>query len=225
MIDIHTHIIPFVDDGSPSLKDSIEMIKNEISMGVDTIVCTPHHIYSKYEKSVEEIKHYFDVLLEEVKKQNLKIHLLLGQEIYYSRHENIIEMLNQNKLLTMNQSQYILLEFSFVYEPEDLLELIYNFTCFHYKVIIAHVERYEWMTIEKIIQLRKEGAFIQINANSILKLTNKREYKLVQKLLKNNLVDIVASDVHSFRPSNLLLAKEKCKNNQLFEFNFLNEKT
>ncbi len=222
MIDIHTHVIPFVDDGSPSIKESLQMIQREVDMGVDTIICTPHHIISKYEKSVEEIQTNFDLLVEETKKQNIPVNLILGQEIYYTRRENILEMLKQNKLLTLGGSSYVLLEFSFTHEPEDFYDIVYNFSCFHYKVIIAHVERYQWMTIDKVMYLKNEGALIQVNANSILKLTEKKEYKFAQSLLKKNLVDIVASDMHSFRPSNLLEAKNKCKNDQLFEFSLNN---
>ena len=69
MIDIHTHIIPFVDDGSSSLEDSLAMVKHEISIGVDTIICTPHHIFHRYEKSIEDIKKNFNLLKEEVEKQ------------------------------------------------------------------------------------------------------------------------------------------------------------
>ena len=68
MVDIHTHVIPCVDDGSHSIEESLAMIKHEISIGVDTIICTPHHIYHRYEKSVEEITKQFNLLKEAVEK-------------------------------------------------------------------------------------------------------------------------------------------------------------
>ena len=99
MTDIHTHIIPNVDDGSPNLETSINMIKHEIEIGVDTIICTPHHIYHRYEKSVEEIKKQFELLKTEVEKQNLPVKLYLGQEICYTHREDIIAMLKAGKLI------------------------------------------------------------------------------------------------------------------------------
>ena len=66
MIDIHTHIIPFVDDGSSSLEDSLAMVKHELDIGVDTIICTPHHIFHRYEKSVEEIKKKSELIYQKV---------------------------------------------------------------------------------------------------------------------------------------------------------------
>ena len=218
MVDIHTHIIPYVDDGSQSLEDSIAMIKHEIEIGVDTIIATPHHIIHRYEKSVEEIKENFALLENEVKRLNLPIKLLLGQEIYYSTREDTISMLKEGKLLTLNNTNRVLLEFSFTREPEDVDDIIYNFNINGYKVIIAHVERYEWMTYQKIIDLKNDGALIQINSNSVLGLTSLKEKKFVKKLLKHNLVDFVASDTHSFRPSTLDKSSKKIKNKELFNY-------
>ena len=218
MIDIHTHVIPNVDDGSKSLETSIAMIKHEISIGVDTIICTPHHIYTRYEKSVEEIKRQFNLLVQEVEKENLPIKLYLGQEIYFTHKENILQMLKEGKLLTLNNSNRVLLEFSFHREPEDLLDIIYNFNVNGYQVIIAHVERYEWMTYPKVVALRSEGALIQINSDSYLGYTSWKEKRFVRKLLKNNLVDYVASDTHSFRPSTLDKSYKKIKNPDLFNY-------
>ena len=175
MIDIHTHVIPYVDDGSPDLETSIDMVKHEIAIGVDTIYCTPHHIFHRYERSVEEIKKNFLLLKEAVEKENLPIKLYLGQEICYTHREDIIAMLREGKLLTLNNTNRVLLEFSFTREPEDLLDIIYNFGVNGYEVIIAHVERYEWMTYDKVRELRLEGAKIQINSNSYLGLTSWKE--------------------------------------------------
>ena len=218
MIDIHTHIIPGVDDGSPNLETSIEMIKHEISIGVDSIICTPHHIYHRYEKSVEEIKSNFLLLKEAVEKENLPIKLYLGQEICYSHREDIIKMLQEGKLLTLNNTNRVLLEFHFTREPEDLLDIIYNFSIHSYEVIIAHVERYEWMTLDKVIALKGEGALIQINSNSYLGLTTWKEKRFTKLLLKKGLVNYVASDTHSFRPSTLDKSYKKIKNPDLFNY-------
>lgn len=218
MVDIHTHIIPFVDDGSSSLEESINMIKQEIEVGVDTIICTPHHIYKRYEKSVDEIKNNFNLLVDEVKKQNLKVKLLLGQEIYYSHREDVIGMLKQGKLLTLNNTNKVLLEFSFTREPEDVIDVIYNFSINGYEVIIAHIERYDWITIDKVRALKNEGALIQVNSNAVIGKTSWHEKRFVRKLLIHDLVDIVASDIHSFRPSSLDKALKKIKKPELFSY-------
>ena len=218
MIDIHTHVIPNVDDGSPNLETSIAMIKHEIAIGVTEIIATPHHIYKRYEKSVEEIKSQFQLLKDEVEKQNLPVKLYLGQEICYSHREDILGMLKSGKLLTLNNTNKVLLEFSFHREPEGLLDIIYNFSIHGYEVIIAHVERYEWMTIDKVIALKGEGALIQINSNSYLGLTTWKEKRFTKLLLKKGLVNYVASDTHSFRPSSLDKSYKKIKNPDLFNY-------
>jgi len=218
MFDIHTHIIPYVDDGSSSLEESINMIKHEIDIGVTDIICTPHHIFHRYEATVEVIKERFEFLKEEVEKLNLPIKLYLGQEICYTHREDIISMLKNGTLLTLNNTNRVLLEFSFTREPEDILDIIYNFNINGYEVIIAHVERYEWMTLDKVVALRNEGALIQINSNSVLGLTSWAEKRFVKKLLKHNLVDFVASDTHSFRPSTLDKSYKKIKNPDLFNY-------
>ena len=218
MFDIHTHIIPYVDDGSSSLEESINMIKHEIDIGVTDIICTPHHIFHRYEASVEVIKERFEFLKEEVEKLNLPIKLYLGQEICYTHREDIISMLKNGTLLTLNNTNRVLLEFSFTREPEDILDVIYNFNINGYQVIVAHVERYEWMTLDKVVALANEGALIQINSNSILGLTSWKEKRFVKKLLKKGLVDYVASDTHSFRPSTLDKSFKKIKNPDLFNY-------
>ena len=218
MTDIHTHIIPCVDDGSPSLEESMKMIHHEIDIGVNTIICTPHHIIGRYEKSVEEIKEKFDELVREVEKERLSIKLILGQEICYTHREDIIGMLKEGKLLTLGDTNKVLLEFSVHREPEDITEIIYNFSVNGYQVIIAHAERYEWITHNKVLSLRSEGALIQINSDSYLGLSSWKEKRFTRKLIKKNLVDYVASDTHSFRPSTLDKVYRKIKQEQLFNY-------
>ncbi|HHT67286.1 MAG TPA: hypothetical protein GX010_03575 [Erysipelotrichaceae bacterium] len=218
MIDIHTHIIPNVDDGSSSIEQSLEMIRQEISVGVKEIVCTPHHILNRYEKSVEEIKEKFEQLQQAVEENKLPVKLYLGQEIYYTPREDILAKLENKQLLTLNNTNRVLLEFSFTREPEDIQEIIYHFNIKGYKVIVAHVERYEWITLEKVYALKSEGALIQVNSGALVGLTTGKEKRFVKKLLKNDLVDIIASDMHSFRPSTLDKALKITKRKDLFSF-------
>ena len=220
MVDIHAHIIPFVDDGARTIDDSIAMIEHEIAIGVDTIIATPHHIFGRYEKSIEEIKKNYQLLVEEVKKRNLNINILLGQEIYYSSREDILSLLKEKKLLTLDNTNKVLIEFSFTKEPEDLTEIIYNLSVNGYEVIVAHVERYEWMNIDKVIELKSEGALIQVNSDAIIGVTSLKEKRFVRKLLKNKLVNYIASDTHYFRPSSLDKALKIVKDNKLFNYSY-----
>ena len=210
MIDVHTHVLPFVDDGSPSLEESLRMVKEEVENGVDTIVATPHHhLYRKYLKSVSEIEEAYLLLKNELAKQKISVNLLLGQEIYYCSSEDVAELLKQNRLLPIAGTRTVLLEFSTTRAPEDLEEVVYSLNVNGYDVIIAHVERYEWMNYDAIANIRGKHCKIQVNAGALVgKEVSFAKKQLLKKLLKNDLVDFVASDVHSFRPCLMSKARD-----------------
>ncbi len=218
MIDLHTHVIPFIDDGSHSMEDSIEMIKESIAQGVTTIVATPHHYYKKYQNTVEIIKNNFDFLKEQLTISNININLLLGEEIYYSSEEDIISLLKSKKLLTLNNTKYVLLEFSTTREVKDITEVIYNFIVSGYIPIISHVERYGWLKRDIIKKLKEEGTVISVNSTSFTHNVSFIERHKVKKLIKLGLVDVVASDMHSFRRSTMGEARRIVKDDRLFNF-------
>lgn len=199
MFDIHAHIIPNVDDGSKSLNDSIDLIKEEINQGVKRIICTPHYDLKRYTPNKNNILDNYNLLKDEVIKQNLDIELFLGQEICYYPSLPIVEMLNNNELFTLKDSRYILLEFDFFEKPFLIREIIYNLRIYNYYPIIAHVERYNWMDEATIKKLIAEGALIQVNASSLIEKSIKEEYKKAKKFLKKGYVNYIASDIHTFR--------------------------
>lgn len=141
MCDIHTHIIPLVDDGSSSIEESIELIKMEIKNGVTKIVCTPHQRDDFFNK--EEIINIFFKLKEKV--SSLQVDLYLGAEVLY--YDNIINDLKDNKILTMNNSNYFLLEFPTSLEF-DIPSIVYEIITSGYIPIIAHIERYDYLKVE-----------------------------------------------------------------------------
>lgn len=206
IIDIHAHLIPNVDDGSSSMEKSIDLINQEIAAGVSTIICTPHY-NNKFSKSSDDIILKFNELQAEVKKRNIPIKLLLGQEILYS--SKIYNMLDEKKILSLNNTKYILIEFSLTEEPEDLLEIIYTAKIRGYIPIIAHIERYEYLyDIDYIKAIKQEGALIQVNSYPLIRSKNKKQKNLIDKLIKLQLIDFIASDIHESRPNYLNKAYE-----------------
>lgn len=198
IIDIHSHIIPNVDDGSPSLETSIFLIEEQIKQGVTDIICTPHYRRGMFEPTKEEIIKNFNILKEEIQNRELNISIYLGQEIYLRRYNSLEKILSEDKIFSMNNQKYLLLEFSYTNEL-DLSEIVFSTKLKGYVPIIAHIERYEYVGLDEAIEIVEAGGLIQVNSASVIGKHGGRIKKRVKKLLKNGLVSFIASDIHSNR--------------------------
>ncbi|BCR36072.1 tyrosine-protein phosphatase [Mariniplasma anaerobium] len=204
MIDIHTHILPKVDDGSQDIETSLKMIEIEIMQGVTDIILTPH-IQSRVTKaSKEEQIIAFNSLKEAVKQSKLDINLYLAGEIHYRSHLNT----NYDDY-AFGKHKYILMEFPTRIET-PIEDICFDLMHMGYQVIVAHTERYQYLSMEDIIKIRETGALIQTNASSILNLDKSVDKKTVKMMIKNNLIDVIATDTHNLdkRPPNLMQAKK-----------------
>lgn len=223
MIDIHSHIIPFVDDGSNTIESSIKMILDEQKMGVTDIICTPH-FREPYLLDYKEINKRFNELKEEVKARNIPVNLYLGREVFY---EPEIKDILEKDDLSINKSKYILIEFS-TYDHLEFGDVVYELVLKGYKPIVAHVERYVNFSIEDAEDVKDAGGLIQINSDSVFKPKRKECLKLVRKMLKEKLVDFVASDIHDDRKNHLKKAhryiSRKCKKDYVEKIFDLNAK-
>lgn len=198
MIDIHSHILPNVDDGSKSLENSLRILKHEVNNGVKKIVLTPHYKIDNYTPTVSEIKSSFNELINAVKTQKIDVELFLGQEIYCD--ENIYKRLENKEVLTMNNSNCILVEFSYD-EFQDISDYVYNFTKLGYTPIIAHFERYAYLDWNILIELKQMGALIQTNASAVIGEDGKKVQRAIITAIKQGIVDFVAGDCHAHNPS------------------------
>ena len=162
MIDVHSHIIFGVDDGSPDLDTSISMVKEMINIGVTDVICTPHYRINMFETSTQTIKNNFNLLVSKINELGLNINLYLGREVYYNK--NIYNSLDDFKI---NNQKIILIEFSYSNNP-DIEEVLYNLKRLGFKVIIAHIERYSYLNVDDIKQLKSKNVLIQVNADTIL---------------------------------------------------------
>ena len=197
MIDIHCHILPNVDDGSESLEESITMAKIAESEGITKIVNTSHcHFDFKYKKG-NELKLELEKFNQALKEENINIEVLLGNELYYT--SDLIERFNELDFFSMNNSKYILMEFSPINFPKNIEDVIYEIKIRGYIPIIAHAERYKQVQedVNIVLDCIKEGALIQVNASSILGKNGEKAEDTSKKLLDNNMVHFVATDAHS----------------------------
>ena len=200
LTDIHSHILPEIDDGSESLEKSLAMITEEISQGVKNIFCTPHYRIH-YTKEKEETKRIFNEFNEKVKEKNLPVNLYLGQEI--AVNENTLSMLKSGRLLTLDDGKYVLLEFCLTKKTTDVSETVHEFVVEGFKPIVAHIERYPYLTLDDAYDVKRGGGLIQINADAALEVGKIFGGAYIKKLIEENLVDFVASDYHYLRKNNM----------------------
>ena len=139
MIDIHSHILPNIDDGSRSIEETFNLIKEAKNVGFDVIVSTSHYMEGYYETNVPEREVWVNAIYENLQAKNIDVNLYLGNEIYMS--ENIIKLLEERKASTINDTSYVLFELPLNIEPMNLYDVIYEMQQYKLVPILAHPER------------------------------------------------------------------------------------
>lgn len=197
MVDIHTHLIPNVDDGSKNVETTFKAFKEAEKVGFTDIILTSHYIPEYNETKKEELTFWKENLQEVLKSKSSELKLHSGMEVYIS--ENVNELIEQEKLLTLANSKYILMELPMNATVNYLDYVIYFLESIGLKLIIAHPERYT--NVQKKPELVKEyiekGCLMQCNYGSLLGKYGKEPKDTIKYLLKNNLVHFIATDCHN----------------------------
>lgn len=196
MIDMHSHIIPSIDDGSKSVQETFNMIKEAKKSGFTDIIMTSHYLLDYYEPTPQEIIFWKDKLQEIIEDQNIGVTLHSGMEIYISN--KLKELINKNQVLTLSDSRYMLIELPLSTTINYLDHVLFILQSLAIKPIIAHPERYKCVQQDPDIvqEYIDKGALIQCNYGSILDLYGKNAKQAVKTLLKRNQVDFLGSDCH-----------------------------
>jgi len=197
LIDIHNHIIWDVDDGAKSLEESIEMAKIAEEDGIHKIIATPHYMEDSYCAKKEEIQFKINVLNESIKKEKINIEILEGHEVFLT--VDIIDKIQENEVMTLNNSKYILIEFSLMNIPQNAEKIINNIMKQGYRPIIAHPERINSVVSnpDSIIPFIEMGCLTQITSGSILGLFGSKIKKTAEEMIVKNMAYIIASDGHN----------------------------
>lgn len=197
MLDIHSHIIPEIDDGSKSAEMSIEMLKMAAYDGTKNIIATPHYYTGYYVKEYQYIEKYTAFLNKMAKEQGLDINVLPGQEVFIDNHT--LDNLNNGIIGTLNNSKYMLVEFEMDKFNESSMDILYELRLRGIEPIIAHPERYMYVVenpsfLNKFIE---ESYAFQINCGSITGIFGKRVANTADILIQQGACSFVASDAHS----------------------------
>ena len=196
MIDIHSHILYGVDDGAKDIAESVAMLRLAKEQGVDAIIATPHYRHGMFKYPKEIVEQNFACLKQ--KAAEIGIELYLGTE----QHVNsmTIEYIESGRCHTLADTAYVLMEYKYEVDFPYIKETVQAALRHGFVPIVAHVERYRCLEKIAYIEFLKEiGAMIQVNADAVIGKDGFRAKGYVKKLLKNYLVDFVASDSHGMK--------------------------
>lgn len=195
-IDIHSHILPGIDDGSADEKQTRSMLKDAYAQGIRTICATPHFRPSMFRVSLSKRQSAFELTQSIAAEMFPDMKIFLGNELYYA--EDGFDYIKDGVCKTMAETRYVLVEFGTSIDYTLLKKRINRFVMEGYIPIIAHIERYDNVRtdIERVEELIEAGAYIQVNAEGICE-SSFPVRKFVKKLLKYELVHFMASDSHN----------------------------
>jgi protein-tyrosine phosphatase len=203
-IDMHSHILPGIDDGAPTVRESIMMINRFKGLGFKKLIATPHIMSDYYRNTPDTINKALDQVREELQKQNINIPIEAAAEYYLD--ETFESKMDKGNLMTMGNG-YLLFELSYINYPNNLKEIIQKINDKGYKPILAHPERYPYLygSIENFYKIREFGCYFQMNTISLTGYYGKPAQKAAEELVNHMMVDFIGSDMHHLKHADALL--------------------
>lgn len=198
MIDIHSHILPMIDDGASSVNQALEMLDKAYLDGTDEIILTPHFALDYgFDNPKQKIIELYNDLEYIVEKEQIPIKIYLGTEYLYTTKTMFEQQLNE--IMTMNNTDYLLMEFYFDVTRVEIITAIETVLSHNLIPIIAHPERYESVQLSETLlnDMVAKGALLQMNKSSILGRYGQFAKDTAFEMLDKKLVHFVGSDAHN----------------------------
>lgn len=201
-VDMHSHILPNLDDGSESLESSLELVEHMVGLGYEKLIMTPHIMGDFYKNTPEGIYEKLNILQKGVDEKGLKIKLDIAAEYYLD--EWFVNKIEKNEpILTLGDTphKYVLVETSYMNKPSNLYDVIFNMKSLGYQPVLAHPERYTYLyqNFEKFQEIYERGVSFQINLNSLTGYYSGAAKKYVEQLIDHDMVDFIGSDCHAIK--------------------------
>src|SRR5690625_1836966 len=205
MIDIHSHILPGIDDGAKSEEDSLQMAKQAVEQGIHTMIATPHHKTTSFNNPRESIIMHTNILNKLLQSHDIPLTLLPGQETRING--DFLTDLQKGDILGLNETDYLFVELPFDHVPLYTESMLYDLQMSGYKPIIVHPERNRELLDQpdKLYDLVRKGALTQVTAGSLLGNFGKDVTRFTREIIEHHLTHFIATDAHNVtsRPNNL----------------------
>jgi protein-tyrosine phosphatase len=195
--DMHSHLLPGIDDGSPDMATSLELIRGFQSLGYKKIITTPHVLWEIYPNTTETIVGKQEELRREIVNAGIDTELKAAAEYFIDDH--FTEQLKNKIPLLPISGNMVLVEFSMITAPMDLQEVLFEMQMQNYQPIVAHPERYTYLSRKKEVldQLKDAGCWFQLNLLSLTGYYGESVHQMADYLLKNELYDLAGTDLHN----------------------------
>lgn len=205
-VDMHSHLIPGVDDGAPDVETAIKLVKRFKEMGYEKIITTPHIMSDHYKNTPETIGKGLETLKAAMLKEGINIPIEAAAEYYLD--DSFMALLDdkENDLLSIGRNKYLLFELSMMEEPRELSDAIFKMSLRGYKPVLAHPERYGYMVkdFRKLEDVKNRGADLQVNLMSLIGHYSPEVKKTAEKLIDAGMVDFIGTDCHNLRHTSVI---------------------
>ncbi|VXC31108.1 Histidinol phosphatase [Flavobacterium sp. 9AF] len=223
-VDIHSHILPGIDDGAKTIDDSEFLMKQMLSFGFKKAIATPHTMNTIWDNTSDSIKGSLSKVEKELPDESYRLQVACASE--YFMDESFVNRFEKEPLLTL-KNNYVLVEMSYLNAPIQLFEILFELQLKGYQPVLAHPERYTFFhsNFSQYEKLKKAGCLFQLNLLSTVGYYGKEVSLIAEKLLTQDLINFTGSDIHhknhilSFKDKVIIKSLEKLENamqNNLF---------
>lgn len=194
--DIHSHILPGVDDGAKTIEEALSMLEIAYKEGTRGIILTPHYIRGKNKYTKQELRVRFEELKGEAEEWYPGLTLYLGNEVLYE--DGVVEDLKSGLIQTMNDTKYVLVEFNIRISYNELYQAVRRITNARFRPVIAHVERYRCLfkRLERLDELTGLEAVLQMNISSVYGGLLDENARWCKRLVKEGYISFFGTDAH-----------------------------
>jgi len=197
--DMHSHLLPGIDDGSPDIETSLALIKGMRNLGYTKLITTPHILWDMYKNNRGIIESKLTELRAAIAEAGIDVTVNAGAEYFLDDHVAGL-LKNKEPLLTISDN-LVLSEFSLAFPSHSLKDIIFEMQMQGYQPVIAHPERYVYLQQQKTLydELKEIGCLFQLNILSLTPHYGRSVHELAQYLIKKNYYDLVGTDLHHQR--------------------------